>query len=866
MIPYADRLRRDLYNVRAGANMRAYCLAGWLIAGLLGNSAARAQITTQVTLNFSGTVNAVYNSSANTQFGQAVGAGTVTPFGNASLSQSEAEGPGAANPAVFTFANGDLFRVLPIVDCAAACSIIDRIIVAVLGGTGAFQNATGSLVISIPKGNLENICQYEGVNFFEAACPGGFQFTGTGSITTAGTIFESPSALTFSFLQGSRASSLSLSITNGTSQSAAFSATTSSPSWLSVSLPDSGAVAAFSSATATVTVNPASLTPGTYTATVTLAGAGQQFVVPVTVTVSSAQLAIALSQTALRFQVAAGASAPPSQSITVLNQGAGPLNWSAKTSTLFGSWLSVTPSTGAAGDTATVSVDPTGLAAGDYYGLIKFTATGAANSPQAAVVVLNVLPANSTVETAEPTGLIFVGEPGGANPAAQTVTVSNPSNQSITVTPTPLAQQNGIFSVTPSGSSTVTSGQTAQFMVSANPAGLTAGVYPGVIQFGFGDGSVQQVAVALIVTPSGGTPDARAGIRPAAASGCTPTQLIPVSTGLGQSFTEPAAWPTPLIIQVVDDCGSPMGPGTVFASFSDGEPQLSLVSLGEGMWSGTWEPRYTAAAASVVITIQAQSLQPVLTGSVQISGTLNPNQSAPAISNGGVASAASFAANAPLAPGGFISIFGSNFAAGLNSASTLPLGTSLGGTQVIIAGEPMPLLFTGTGQINAIIPYDVAPNATQQLIVQQNLAYSLPEPITLAPAQPGVYAQSQSGTGIGVIVVVQPDGTQFEADSSHPASAGDALVIYCTGLGAVNPLVAAGSAAPTAPPAKTSNTVTATIGGQPAQVLFAGLTPAFAGLYQVNVLVPKGITAAPNVPVIIMAAGLASPPVTIPIQ
>jgi len=178
----------------------------------------------------------------------------------------------------------------------------------------------------------------------------------------------------------------------------------------------------------------------------------------------------------------------------------------------------------------------------------------------------------------------------------------------------------------------------------------------------------------------------------------------------------------------------------------------------------------------------------------------------------------------------------------------------------------MPLLFTGTGQINAIIPYDVAPNATQQLIVQQNLAYSLPEPITLAPAQPGVYTQSQSGTGIGVIVVVQPDGTQFEADSSHPASAGDALVIYCTGLGAVNPLVAAGSAAPTAPPAKTSNTVTATIGGQPAQVLFAGLTPAFAGLYQVNVLVPKGITAAPNVPVIIMAAGLASPPVTIPIQ
>jgi hypothetical protein len=63
------------------ANMRAHCLTAWLIAGLLGNSAAQAQTTTQVTLNFSGTVNAVFDSSDNTQFGQAVGAGTVAPFG-----------------------------------------------------------------------------------------------------------------------------------------------------------------------------------------------------------------------------------------------------------------------------------------------------------------------------------------------------------------------------------------------------------------------------------------------------------------------------------------------------------------------------------------------------------------------------------------------------------------------------------------------------------------------------------------------------------------------------------------------------------------------------------------------------------------
>jgi uncharacterized protein (TIGR03437 family) len=685
-------------------------------------------------------------------------------------------------------------------------------------------------------------------------------------LITANAISANPSALLFSFLHGDSTSiSQSLMVTNGSSQSVALSAATSGQSWLGVAPADTD-VAGFSSTTISVTVNPSGLAAGTYTGTVTLAGAGQQFVVPVTVTVSSAQLGIAISQTALRFQVAAGGTAPPSQSITVLNQGTGGLNWSAQASALFGNWLSVAPSAGIGGDAATVSVDPTNLAPGDYYGLVQFTAAGAANSPLSAVVVLNVFAATTAVPSIVPAGLIFVGQQGGANPAAQTVTVSNPSNQSITVTPTALAQQNGIFSTAPSTLQTVTSAESAQFMVSADLTGLMAGVYPGVIQFGFGDGSVQQVAVVLIVTPPGGGPAARPGVRGAAASGCVPTQLIPVSTGLGQSFTEPAAWPTPLIIQVVDDCGNPMGPGTVSASFSDGEPELALVSPGGGTWSGTWEPRYTAAAASVVITIQAQSSQPVLIGTLQISGTLNPNQSAPAIANGGVLNAASFAANAPLAPGGFTSIFGANFAAGPNSAGSLPLMSTLGGTQVILAGEQMPLLFAGTGQINAIIPYDIAPNAMQQLIVQQNLTLSLPQAITIAPAQPGVYTQDQSGTGIGVIVVVKPDGTQFEADSSHPASAGDALVIYCTGLGAVNPLVAAGSGAPSSPLTKTSNAVTVTIGGQPAQVLFAGLTPAFAGLYQVNAIVPSGVAAAPNVPVILTAAGLASPPVTIPIQ
>jgi uncharacterized protein (TIGR03437 family) len=853
--------------------MRAFCLAAWLIAGLLANSAVQAQTTTQITLSFTGTMNGVV--SGDTGFAEFTGVGNVTPFGPATFAGTigclpNCLGVTAYQPFTVYLASGGSFQF----DGASfgCCGFIGisgtiantQIASEITGGTGAFQNASGSFTLVVPSGFLPGqIVCFPDASGSQPPCPAGFQFTGSGSITTADILSVNPSALRFSFLQGSTPGSLSITLTNGTSQVAMFSATTSGQSWLNVS-PASSTAAAFSSNTATVTVDPTSLTPGTYTGTVTLGASGQQFTVPVNVTVSTAQLAIAISQTALRFQVAAGAGAPVSQSITVLNQGTGPLKWAAKPSTLVGRWLSVAPLAGAAGNATTVSVDPTNLVPGDYYGLVQFTAIGAANSPQAAVVVLNVLPASSAVPTVEPTGLIFVGQQGSSNPAAQTVTVSNPSNQSITVTPIELAQQTGAFSVAPSGSVNVTSAQAAQFMISVDLAGLAAGVYTGIVQFVFGDGAVQQVALALIVTPAVGASPPAAIRATATGAACTPTKLIPVSTALGQSFNEVAAWPTPLIVQVDDDCGSPMGPGTVVASFSTGDPPLSLISLGGGVWSGTWQPQYIADAASVVITVQAQSVQPALMGTLQINGTLQPNQAAPSI--GGVVSTASYVPHAPLAPGAFASVFGENLAATSILAGKLPLTTQLAGAQALIAGRLAPIQYSSGGQINVLIPFDLAPNSTQQLIVLEGSAYSTPEPITIAPAQPAVFTQDQSGKGAGAITVVKANGDQFSADPSHPASAGDTLVIYCAGLGAVTPSVATGTAAPSSPPAQASATVTVIIGGQSAPVAFAGLTPTYAGLYQVNVTVPSGITPGPNVPLIITAAGLSSPPVTVAIR
>ena len=103
-------------------------------------------------------------------------------------------------------------------------------------------------------------------------------------------------------------------------------------------------------------------------------------------------------------------------------------------------------------------------------------------------------------------------------------------------------------------------------------------------------------------------------------------------------------------------------------------------------------------------------------------------------------------------------------------------------------------------------------------------------------------------------------------DATHPISAGDAIVIYCAGLGPVNPPVVAGSAAPSSDPAITTNPVTVTIGGKPAQVFFSGLVGGLAGEYQVNAHVPEGITPGNTVPLVISVAGFNSAPVTVAVK
>jgi subtilase family serine protease len=125
---------------------------------------------------------------------------------------------------------------------------------------------------------------------------------------------------------------------------------------------------------------------------------------------------LAVSPTALSFTAAAGANPAP-QSLEITSSGSESFAWTAASSA---GWLGVSPSSGRAPSTATVSVDTTGLAAGTYSGAVTVTAPGAANSPRSIAVTLTLTPPGTVdlVATA-------VSEPPATAPAGQSVSVTD---------------------------------------------------------------------------------------------------------------------------------------------------------------------------------------------------------------------------------------------------------------------------------------------------------------------------------------------------------------------------------------------------------------------------------------------------------
>jgi uncharacterized protein (TIGR03437 family) len=176
---------------------------------------------------------------------------------------------------------------------------------------------------------------------------------------------------------------------------------------------------------------------------------------------------------------------------------------------------------------------------------------------------------------------------------------------------------------------------------------------------------------------------------------------------------------------------------------------------------------------------------------------------------GGVVNAASY--TPAVAPGSLISIFGSNLARTTVAAQQIPLPVSLADTTVTIGGARAPLLYVSPGQINAQVP-EQTPVGLVALTVSSSGASPPAVSLQVVPVAPEIFIASASR-----LLALNQDGTLNSTE--NPAAAGSVVTVFLTGGGSM------------------TNT-SATIGGRPAELTYAGPAPQTVGVGQVNMRAP----------------------------
>ncbi|HXS94962.1 MAG TPA: BACON domain-containing carbohydrate-binding protein [Candidatus Limnocylindrales bacterium] len=217
-------------------------------------------------------------------------------------------------------------------------------------------------------------------------------------------------------------------------------------------------------------------------------------------------------------------------------------------------------------------------------------------------------------------------------------------------------------------------------------------------------------------------------------------------------------------------------------------------------------------------------------------------------------------ANGPISPGEIVAIGGSNMgpttgAPYLLSTDGKSISNLLVGTQVTFNGIPAPLLYASATQINAIVPLALAGStkADIQVVYLGTAGNTLTEPVQAAT--PGLFSIDKSGAGPGAIL-----NQDFSVNgNTNRASRGSVIAIYCTGTGINSPAGQDGVLTDlTQPFPSVVAQLSVTIGGVPANVVYAGAAPgSVAGLTQINVVVPDAAPSG-NVPVLVQVGGVSS--------
>lgn len=242
---------------------------------------------------------------------------------------------------------------------------------------------------------------------------------------------------------------------------------------------------------------------------------------------------------------------------------------------------------------------------------------------------------------------------------------------------------------------------------------------------------------------------------------------------------------------------------------------------------------------------------------MQVEATGNPY-----INYQGVLDNATFVPGDAVAPGDIVIAQGDQLSLESYTAGPAPpLANSVGGSSVLVNGEAAPLYYSCYGQLAFQMPTDVATGTALVTVQRSDGTTSNSASVTVAPRAPRILL---IGGGPYGAIVNATDGSfpaplgTFPGSNAHPAAADNVLTIYAIGMGPTNPAVATGAPAPsTGTLAQLTVTPTINFGGSIAPVFatpsFAGLSPTYAGLYQINVTIP------PNTPTGVTALSVVFP-------
>ena len=535
-----------------------------------------------------------------------------------------------------------------------------------------------------------------------------------------------------------------------------------------------------------------------------------------------------LIQTSLTVSVPVGSNGP-TYTLDTFNIGSGTLNLTATSSV---PWLSATVGEsqvcGLRGGCYPVAIAfQTGsLGAGAYNGTITLSDPNAVDSPQNIYVTAEVggdVPGN----------LVFYLAPGGSTSATFT------TNGNIK------AAVSGATWLTTSTSANVASGGYITTVTATAGSSMAATDYNGTITISGSSFAPdnKQIAVTLNVT----------------------TQPIAQASSSTLSFTIPQSTPSQTDNVAVTNAGQ----GTLSVS------GVTATAASSGTW-------LTAATINggISVTANPSGLSPdTYSGTVTVaSNGVNGNivipveltvvaQGPPVASAGGVVNNGTFASGEPLAQGDIAAVFGNQFDFDApQSASSLPLQTTLDGIQVLVNGTAAPIYYASSGQINFEIPINAATgDGTVQVVRNGTVGNLIYVDINAVVPRFIVY---DGGYGI----MTTPAGA-LTGIPSNPVKVGDTIVIYALGLGPTTPPVPSGTASPSSTLATVPGTTKVCFGTESpfyqapcATALFSGLTPNFVGLYQVNVTIPSGVQSGNSSMSLLLVDNIQSTPVQLAVE